>query len=221
MCETVGMPDFPEAPVAPAAFMADYLPAAFAEAAALRESVRDLDARLGVLLTGEGGGEWVVTLAAGEIRVAPGSREDTAFSFVQSVEDWRGSLWEGRGGAVGRQTAALFRPSEGLPASGPGAAPGPAALAQMQSLDGMVRVVVAGGPGGDWQVDMKLGPGAIPAEPSAKLTLEHADAVALEQAPEGERTSLLLQYFMAGRIGIEGDVGLVMQMQALQLGAGS
>ena len=65
---------------------------------------------LGVQLVGEGGGEWVLDLRGGDVRVRPGSRAETAFSYVQTVEDWRGALWEGRGGAVGRGAAALFRP---------------------------------------------------------------------------------------------------------------
>jgi putative sterol carrier protein len=213
------MPAFPASPIAPAEFMEGYLPAAFAEAEAFRTSLTDLDARLGVRLEGESGGEWVVHVTGGEIAVKAEPREAAAFTLVQSVEDWRGALWQGRGGAIGRQAASLFRPDElgGARQGGLGAPPSPAALAKMQSLEGLIRVVVAGGEGGDWRVGFKLGPGAIPAEPTTTLCLEDADARALADAPEAERATLLMQLFMAGRIRVEGDMALIMQMQAIQM----
>lgn len=212
------MPAFPPSPIQPAEFMEGFLTQAFAEADALRASVGDLDAKLGVKLLGESGGEWVVHVTGGDISVAAGSRDDAAFTLVQSVDDWRGALWEGRGGAIGKQAASLFRPTE-APENGPGGVPSPAALAQMRSLDGVIRMVVSGGAGGDWQVDFKLGPGAIPDDPSTTLTLTADDAAALDQASSEERGTLLMQFFMAGRIKVEGDMALVMQMQAIQMQA--
>jgi hypothetical protein len=199
--------------------MESFLTEAFAEADAFRASLGDLDARLGVRLEGPSGGEWVGAVRGGEISVAAEPRDAAAFTLVQSVDDWRGALWEGRGGAIGKQAATLFRPGASTPQSGPGSPPSPAALARMRSLDGVVRVVVSGGAGGDWRVDFKLGPGAIPADPSATLTIGAGDASALEEARDEERASLLLQFFMAGRIRVEGDMGLVMQMQAIQMQA--
>jgi putative sterol carrier protein len=84
----------------------------------------------------------------------------------------------------------------------------------MRALDGLVRIVVQGGQGGDFAVGFKLGPGAIPAQPSATLSLSAADAAAMER---GELDPLAA--FMAGRIRVEGDMTLVMQMQAIQMQA--
>ncbi len=42
------MPQFPPSPVSPSEFMEDFLPEAFAESEALKASVRDLEARLGI-----------------------------------------------------------------------------------------------------------------------------------------------------------------------------
>jgi putative sterol carrier protein len=211
------MPDFPASPISPAEFMEGFLPAAFAEAEAFRAALGDLDTRLGVKLEGPSGGEWVLVVSGGQVSVAAEPRDAAAFTLVQSVDDWRGALWEGRGGAIGRQAAALFRPGASLPQAGPAAPPTPAALAKMRALNGVIRVVVSGGAEGDWRVDFKLGPGAIPAEPTATLTLSATDAQALEDAAEAERASLMLQLFMAGRIRVEGDMGLIMQMQAIQM----
>jgi len=209
------MPEFPASPIAPARFMQEFLPAAFEEAAELRASLGELEAIVGVMLVGESGGEWTVHLEAGRVSVRAGSRDAAAFTWIQSVEDWRGALWEGRGGALGEQAAGVFRPG----AAGSGAlagVPGPAALAKMRDLEGLVRLEVDGD-GDAWRLELKLGPGPIPPEPSATLRIGAADATALARAPEAERASLVLQYFMAGRIRLEGDLGLFLQMQAIQM----
>lgn len=211
------MSAFPSSPVPPVELLERWLPDAFARAD-LPDDVRRSDMRLGVQLEGQGGGEWVLQIEGGVLRVLPGSRAETAFTFVQSVDDWRGALWEGRGGAIGQAAAGLFRPGEDSAAAGGagrvGAAPSPAALEQMRALDGLIRIVVHGGEGGDFAVGFKLGPGAIPAKPSATLSVSFADAEAMQQ---GQLDPLAA--FMAGRIRVEGDMTLVMQMQAISMQA--
>ena len=103
------MPEFPRSPVSPAELLESYLPAAL-EAAPSVDRIGDVSVSLGVQLVGEGGGQWVLDLDGGAVRVRAGSRAQAAFSYVQTVDDWRGALWEGRGGAIGRGAAALFRP---------------------------------------------------------------------------------------------------------------
>ena len=197
--------------------MEDYLPRAFAEPGSLRDSLAGLDTRIGVRLEGEGGGEWVVHIEAGGLRVVAERRTQAAFSVIQSVRDWRGALWEGRGGAVGRQATAIFHAddlgaAEGS-AGGLGRPPTPAVLARMDRLDGLMRMVISGcDDGEDWRIDFKLGPGEIPPEPTTTITLRAEDAEALER---GELNPL--EAFMAGRIRVLGDVTLMLQMQAIQL----
>jgi putative sterol carrier protein len=214
------MAEFPAKPIAPKEFMESWLPKAFAEAPPAPGS-ESVDVKLGVKLEGSGGGEWVVHLDKGKLSVAPGPRDDTAFSVVQSVTDWRGALWEGRGGAFGQGAVALFKPGASRPAGGGGmgggmggAAPSPAALQQMRTLNGVIRMVVAGGAGGDWRVDFKLGPGALPAEPTTTVTVTAADADAMATGQLDP-----MQAFMAGRIQVAGDMALMMQMQAIQMQA--
>jgi hypothetical protein len=214
------MPDFPASPVSPTELLEKYLPAAFAESAG-RDQASGFDVQLGVALTGAGGGEWVVHLDDGAMRVSAVSRGDTAFTYVQSVNDWRGALWEGRGGAMGAQTSTLFRPGSreaaGAGAAGAiGATPNPAALEQLRSLDGLIRMVVTGGEGGDWSVGFKLGPGAIPADATTTVTVSAEDAEAMGR---GELNAM--EAFMAGRIQVAGDMTLMLQMQAIQMQAAS
>ena len=75
-------------------------------------------------------------------------------------------------------------------------------------------MVVSGEEGGDWKVDFKLGPGAIPAEPTTTITVTAADAAAMDR---GELDPM--QAFMSGRIQITGDMTLLMQMQAILMQA--
>lgn len=209
------MAELPPSTTSPKEFFEQWLPKAFAEAP-IPDSAKTADVKLGVRLDGAGGGEWLFHLNQGALQIAPGSTEEAAFTLIQSVEDWRGSLWEGRGGAFGKQASALFRPgaaAQQAATPGPGGRPmDPTALGRLQALRGVIRMVVSGGGGGDWRVDMKLGPGPIPAEPSTTLTISADDAAAMER---GELDPM--QAFMGGRIMIAGDMGLLMQMQAASM----
>jgi hypothetical protein len=206
------MPQLPPSTTSPKDFLEDWLPAAFAEAE-LPEAAKDVEVTFGIRLEGDEGGEWVFHLDRGVLRVEQASREAAAFTLVQSVDDWRGALFEGRGGMFGQQATALFRP--GAASDGPARQrPGPDALAALRNLDGLIRMVVSGGEGGDWAVGFKLGPGPIPGEPTTTVTVSADDAVALGK---GELDPM--QAFMSGKIQIAGDMGLMMQMQ-MALGAG-
>jgi hypothetical protein len=211
------MADFPATPLSATEFFEQWLPRAFAEAELPPEAAA-IEATLGVRLEGDGGGEWLFRVSGGAMTVEPGSRSEAAFSVLQSVDDWRGALWENRGGAIGKQASAFFRPgARSAQAARPGAIGGPpsaAALAQMEKLSGVIRVIVSGGEGGDWRVDFKLGPGEIPAQPTTTLTLSAEDAAAMER---GELDPM--QAFMSGRLQVGGDMTLLMQMQAIQMQA--
>ncbi len=204
------MSELPPAGTPPKEFFEVHIPRAYA-AAELPEDARQVETTLGIRLHGEGGGDWVFTLSAGSLSVQQGTVEEAAFSVVQSIDDWRGALWEGRGGAFGRQSRAMFEPGGG--AGAPGAMP-PSALAQLQALSGMIRMVVAGGEGGDWAVAFKLGQGPVPDEATTTVTIAACDAEAMEK---GELDPM--QAFMTGRIQVAGDMTLLMQMQAIQMQA--
>ena len=206
---------FPPSPVPPSRFFSDFLPKAFAEAG-LPPGSENLGLKLGIELTGSGGGEWVFEVEGGALRVREAPRDAAAFTVRQSVTDWRGALWEGRGGAVARQAMSIFRPGEPPERGTAGLAgpPSPAALALLGDARGSLRLVVAGGPGGDWQVEFKLGPGEIPETPTTSVTIHAEDADRMER---GELNPM--EAFMAGRIQVAGDMALLMQLQAAQMQA--
>jgi len=205
------MVEFPSEPVSAREFFEEVIPAAFAEVE-LPEGAQENAVKLGVQLDGEGGGEWLFSLVDERLQVERGSRSDAAFSLVQSVEDWRGALWERRGGAIGRQASNLFRPG----AVSVDGAPKPELLVPLQELDGLIRLVVEGGEGGDWSLGLKLGPGEIPSEASATVSVSADDAVAMESGDLDP-----MQAFMTGRIQVSGDMALVMQFQLILMQAAS
>ena len=208
------MAEFPASPLPAAEFFESWLPNAFAEAD-IPEEQRSVEAHIGVLLHGEGGGEWVMHVNEGALRVSAETRSDCAFTYVQSVDHWRGALWEGKGGAIGAQSAQLFKPGSQAAKAAPGqGAPSPQALEQMRTLDGVIRMAVSGADGGDWHVDFKLGPGAIPEEPTTTLTISAEDAEAMAAG-----TLDPMAAFMQGKIMVAGDMALMMQMQAIQMQA--
>ncbi len=221
--------EFPSRPISASEFFERFVPKAFAESE-LPPGAEKADVKLGICLEGEGGGEWLFHLKRGSLSVEPGSRREAAVTLRQSVADWRGALWEGRGGAFGQQASAFFRPGAAaaggtLGAAG-AAALNPVALTQLQQLDGEVKMVVSGDPGGsadstdsagsveDWSLAVKLGPGEFPAEPTTTITISAEDAQAMSR---GELDPL--EAFMSGRIQVAGDMALMMQVQAIQLQA--
>jgi hypothetical protein len=208
------MPEFPRSPVRPAELIENYLPAAL-EAAGRADPTGGATLALGVQIVGDSGGEWVLELCGGELRVSSGSRAQTAFTYVQSVADWRGALWEGRGGAIGRGAAALFHPGapEVEAAFGIVGAGIPAALSALAALRGLIHIVVTE-PDGEWRVGVLLGPGEIPAKPTTEICVTAADADAMAA---GELKPI--EAFLAGRIRILGDMSIVLQMQAAQMQA--
>jgi hypothetical protein len=216
------MTEFPPQPIEPATFMEEFVPAAFA-ALGVAQLVGDLetDLALGARLEGEGGGDWLYRLRGGRLEVESGSRDEAVISVIQSVEDWRGALWEGRGGVFGRQAAALFRGGvSAVPGLETARPPNFAAFEALRELDGLVRVIVLGGEGDardpelNWTVDIKLGTGPLPADATTTVSLTEEDARALES---GELDPM--QAFMAGRVRVEGDMTLMLQMQAVLMQA--
>ena len=205
----------PLSPVLPAEFMENWLPRSLV-ASAQNGGSSELGGVFGVILTGEGGGEWLIEVQDREVTVTAGSRASALFTIIQSVDDWRGALWEGRGGAIGKQASRMFqsgaerdwRPGEigGPPAS--------EALEEIGKLDGLIRFCVTEGSEIEWSVDFKVGPGPIPESPSAVLEITVADSEAMGN---GELDPL--DAFLGGKMLVTGDMALVMQIQAIQMQA--
>jgi len=209
------MAEFPSRPLAPRELIEGWLPGALA-AAPLPPGSDALDVKLGIQLSGDGGGEWVLHVDHGKVKVARAPRDEAAFTYVQSVDDWRGALWGGRGGAIGEGAARFFRPGAlaEAPAGQLGAAPSPAALVELAKLSGLLRLVVDPAAGAPWSVAFKIGPGPIPAQATTTIHISEDDAAALGRGELDPMTA-----FLSGKMRVEGDMTLMLQVQAVQMAA--
>ena len=204
------MPELPRDPITPQQFMEEFIPSTLAEATLDAET----DLKLGVQIDGAGGGQWVLHLSGGGFKVDQTPRDEAAFTLVQSVDDWRGALWEGRGGVFGEQASTLLASGGAGTAEAP--PPNMKVLEQLEALGGLIQITVTGGEGGDWTTGFKLGPGALPDEPTTQIKIDAADAAAMQSG-----TLDPMQAFMSGKIQVIGDMALMMQMQAIAASAGS
>jgi hypothetical protein len=211
--------EFPVSPISPSDFFEGYVAEAYGRRG-LAAAFAGRELMLGVLLEGEGGGEWLYVFANGELEVRAGSRAAAALTWIQSVEDWRGALWEGRGGIVAEKLLGLLRRGSGssLEAAGP-RAPDTGSqklLERLAEIDGLMRTVVTGGPHGDWSTAFRFGPGEISEKADTTISIRHADAEALAR-----RELEPLAAFLAGKIAVAGNMLLVMQLQAIVAGLGA
>ncbi len=199
------MTGFPSQPVAPATFVERYLASRLA-AARLPEGLCEIELSLGIKLTGSEGGEWVISLAGGAASLRAGRRSATALSLIQSVADFRGALWEPRGEALRARISAQL-PLALLGAASGAPDPDPArvrrALAQLADLDALLRLRITADAAPDWTLDLRLGPGALPAEPASTLCLPLDAAEALAAGRLRPLDALR-------RIQVDGDYGLLL-----------
>jgi hypothetical protein len=212
---TATLPSFPSEPVAPEAILENFLPELFARLADGRK-LPETALELGFRLDGETGGEWVYRVRDGGLGVERASRDGAALTVIQTVDDWRGALWEGRGGMFGRMANALLNGDAllALREKQGDREPDFRALEPLSRLDGLIQVVLVGDEGGDLGISVKLGPGEVPSEPNAVVRIRAEDALAIER---GELDPL--QAFMGGQIEVLGDMTLVLQMQAVLMQA--
>jgi len=198
-------------------FFEDTVPAFFAEAD-LDDAERAVDLKIGVVLLGAEGGEWTLHFVDGELGISEGRAEECEVTIVQRVEDWRSALWEGRPALIADAVASIAK-------SGPGALrpPGESQRAgnsrvfeRLSEIHGLIEAIIAGESedAGDWRVGIRIGPGPIPDSPQATILLgaDQADAI--------RRGDLHpLEALMTGQLRLEGDLGLIIQLQAVAMTA--
>lgn len=215
----------PEAPVAPQTFVEDVIPALFAELE-LPAEAREVELRLGIVLLGPGGGEWTLHFVEGELGIESTRDPRCDLTLVQRVDDWRAALWEGRPAFVAAGVRALFGAAGDARVDRvqhlASATVDPAVVEEVRTLRGRVDVRVevgtdpgpAGSPEQAWWLAVQLGPGPIAGSPSATI------ALAAEQAEAIHRGELHpLEALITGQLRLDGDLGLILQLQALALRA--
>jgi len=204
------MAEFPSSPIDPSEFFESFVPARFAKLV-LPDPLARVALRIGVHLHGDGGGEWLYHLRDGNLEVVAGGCDDAAFTLIQSVDDWRGAIWEGRGGVVVERGLRLLRSGRlAALASGASHATGGSLIERLVDLDGVLCAVVTDAPARDWTIALQFGPGAVPPEPTTTVRIANDDVHAMANGKLDP-----LQAFLAGRVSIAGDMLLAMQLQSL------
>ncbi len=221
----------PADPVPPRVFFEDTVPAIFADFE-FDEVERALDLRLGVVLLPESetqeGGAWTLHFVEGELGIAEGRSEDCDLTVIQTVADWRSVLWEGRPAWVAEMVTRVAESGPEALRSEMGflSLRNPAALKGLSEIRGLVEILVEAdrsdatngvervGAHGDWRLGLLVGPGPIPPTPQASIRL------GAEQAEAIRRGALHpLEALITGQLRLEGDLGLILQLQAVAMTA--
>lgn len=85
------MADRPKPPedITPDDFYLKWIPEQYAENPDQAAKVKDLDAVIQVMLTGEGGGEYIMELGGGSLKTSQGKADAPKLTVTMAVPDWR------------------------------------------------------------------------------------------------------------------------------------
>lgn len=188
------MSDQPEASadVTPEQFFKELLPAGYEDQKKQGVPVPQ-DFHIQYHLTGDGGGDWHVTINEGALDAQPGNA-DANVTITMSVDDWRDALLS-RNGA---------NPSLILPGNRPGR---PDNSARVKQVRGTLVQELAREGGDPFKVQLTFNNADAP---KTILKLKIADAIALQEGRLNAQEA-----FMTGKIRVEGDMAFMMQIAAV------
>ena len=207
------MTTFPAEPIPPREFIEDVIPSLFEEVE-LEPDEEAIDLRVGVVFEGDDGGEWTLHFVEGDLGVRDVRDPEAELTVIQTVEDWRSALWEGRPALIADGVEQIRRgganelrppaPADGQPRVDP--------LKGISDLRGRIEMVIDDAGEARWAVGVLVGPGAVPETPQATITLGAAEA-------ESIRSGALhpLEALISGQLQLDGDLGLILQLQAVAM----
>jgi len=188
------MPEQPAIPesVTPEQFFEQLMPVGFA-AQAQAGGATAQDFTLQYHVAGAGGGDWLVTIKDGRMTAEKGSGEAN-LTFSLSVDDWRDTVL-GRDGA----TLAVI-----VPQSRPGR---PDNSARAKQIRGTMALELAREGKEPIKVEMMFNNAATP---RTVMRMKLVDYVAMQEGRLNGQEA-----FMTGKLRVEGDMGFLMQIAAL------
>lgn len=178
--------------VTPEQFFQQLLPMGF-EAQAASGAAVPSDFSLQYHLTGDGGGDWHVTMKDGKMTTKKGN-EPAVLAFTLSTDDWRDAVLSRNGASL-----AIL-----LPAARPGR---PDNSGRAKALKGTVAQELAREGKDPFKIEMSFNGAATP---RTVLKMKLADFVAMQEGKLNGQEA-----FMTGRLRIEGDMAFMMQVAAL------
>ncbi len=179
--------------ITPAQFFEKIVPEGFAADPA---NASQEDATLCYVVTGDGGGEWTLTVSGGKMTVERGKR-DALVTYTVSAKDALDAI-NARNGA----SPALL-----VPPRRPNARPG--AGAAIRALRGTLALNLTRPDGEPFKIETTFNGAATP---RTTMTMAMTDYIAM-----GEGKLNGQEAFMTGKMRVEGDMGFMMQVgMALQ-----
>ncbi len=178
--------------VSAAQFFEQMLPMGFAAQAAEAGSTPP-DFTIQFHLTGEGGGDWTATVESGAMRVQQGT-SDANLTVTLGVGDWRDAV-------LGRNGASLGLI---LPQSRPGR---PDNSSRARALKGTMALQLSRDAGDPFQVDLCFNNAAAP---RTVIKMKIGDYAGMQAGTLNGQEA-----FMTGKLKVEGDMGFLMQIAAL------
>ena len=184
-------PALPE-DVTPEQFFEQLMPLGFA-AEAQSGGATPQDFTLGYHLNGPGGGEWVVSIAGGQMTTRRGAGEAN-LGFTLSVDDWRDAVLGRDGASLG---LILPQPRPGRPDNS----------ARALTLKGTMGLELSRDGKDPFKVEMCFNNSATP---RTLMQMKLGDYVAMQEGRLNGQEA-----FMTGKLKIQGDMGFLMQIAAL------
>lgn len=207
------MVSFPTEAVTPSEFIEEVIPSLFAEVE-LEPDEEAIDLKLGLILGGDEGGDWTLHFIEGELAIARGREEACDLTVIQSVEDFRSALWEGKPALIadGVERIRSSELHELRPPAPTGGGPRPDPLKGISDLRGRIEIVIENAGESDWAVGILIGGGSVPETPQATIRLGADEA---ESIRKGDLH--LLEALIGGQLQLDGDLGLILQLQAVAM----
>jgi hypothetical protein len=186
-------PPVPET-VTPEQFFEQLMPMGFA-AETQASGAKPPDFTLQYHLNGPGGGDWLVAIEGGRMTARKGSGEAN-LGFSLSVDDWRDAVL-GRGGAA----LSLI-----VPPNRPGR---PDNSARAKQLKGTLALDLARDGQDPVRMEMSFNSATTP---RTLIKMKLGDYVAMQEGRLNGQEA-----FMTGKLKVEGDLGFLMQIAALNV----
>ncbi len=180
--------------VTPQQFFEQLLPMGF-QAQAGAGGAAPGDFAINFTLTGNGGGVWHAAIKDGAMHVSQGA-QDANLAVTLSVDDWRDAVLARNGASLGII----------LPANRPGK---PDNSGRAKALKGTMALELARDGGEPFKVEMRFNAAE---QPRTTLRMAIVDYVGMQ---DGSQNGQML--FMQGKIKVEGDMGFLMQIAALNM----
>lgn len=204
----MGLPQIPEAPkdITVAKFFKEWLPEQFKQFADLvKQFGGDITAGMSFKIEGDKGGDFSTVIDKGDFKVADGLADDAIVTLVMSDKNFLAVV-------TGERKMALQPPGGGREPK-PEEIPGQLknTIDTLKNVNGMLQFKVTDEKEGDFDVKVKFA-GPMKDDPDVSITVAKEDADAMASGELNPQAA-----FMAGKIQIDGDMGLLMSMMPLMM----